>query len=257
MKPKNVAELIVECLENEGVEYVFGLPGEENIRFVNAVHNSDKIRFILVRHEQGASFMADVYGRLTGKAGVCASTLGPGAINLLLGVTDAFTDSVPVVAIAAQVGLNRIYKETHQYVDLLSLFKPVTKWSNVLYTPKAVPETIRKVFNIAETERPGATFLAIPEDLEGMEVSDTLIPLSKKPVYKAFPDIILVNKAIEILKAAKNPVMLIGYGAVRGKAEKEIRDLCKQLNIPTATTYMAKGVVSDREENVMGTIGFM
>ena len=176
---------------------------------------------------------------------------------MLIGVTNAFTDSVPVVAIAAQVGLNRIYKETHQYVDLLSLFKPVTKWSNVLYTPNAVPETIRKVFNIAETERPGATFLAIPEDLEGMEVSDTLIPLSKKPVYKAFPDIILVNKAIEILKAAKNPVMLIGYGAVRGKAEKEIRDLCKQLNIPTATTYMAKGVVSDKEENVMGTIGFM
>lgn len=115
---KTVAELVISCLEAEGVEYMFGIPGEENIRLVDATAGS-KIRFILVRHEQGAAFMADIYGRLTGKAGVCTATLGPGAINLLLGVTDAQTDSTPLVAISAQVGLNRIYKESHQIVDLL------------------------------------------------------------------------------------------------------------------------------------------
>ncbi|VEI64762.1 Acetolactate synthase large subunit IlvB1 [Serratia fonticola] len=134
-KQKNVAEFIVDCLEAEGVKYVFGIPGEENIKFVRAITASEKIRFILVRHEQAASFMADIYGRLTGKAGVCTATLGPGAINLLLGVADAQTDSTPLVAISAQVGLNRIYKESHQIVDLVSMFKPVTKWADTIYSP--------------------------------------------------------------------------------------------------------------------------
>ena len=132
MSQEIAAELLVRCLEAEGVEYIFGLPGEENIHFINALHKSDKIRFILVRHEQGASFMADVYGRLTGKAGVCIATLGPGAINLMLGVTDANSDSAPVVAITAQVGLDRIYKETHQYVDLKSYFKKTPKRSTAI-----------------------------------------------------------------------------------------------------------------------------
>ena len=160
MEQMNVARLMVKCLEEEGVKYVFGLPGEENIHFVNALHDSKKIRFILVRHEQGASFMADVYGRISGQAGVCASTLGPGAINLLLGVTDANTDSVPVVAFSAQVGINRIYKETHQYVDVVNLFKPVTKTAAMALTPESIPEMIRAAFDKAQAERPGAAFLA-------------------------------------------------------------------------------------------------
>jgi acetolactate synthase I/II/III large subunit len=127
MTTTTVANLIVKCLENEGVRYVFGIPGEENIRLIDAINDSSAIRFILVHHEQAASFMAEMYGRVTGKAGVCVATLGPGAINLLLGTADAYTDSVPMVAISAQVGINRAYKETHQYVDLLSMFKPVTK----------------------------------------------------------------------------------------------------------------------------------
>jgi len=152
---RDAARLVVECLENEGVQYVFGIPGEENIRFVDALQGSS-IRFILVRHEQGASFMADIYGRLTGRAGVCAATLGPGAINLLLGTADAFTDSVPLVAISAQVGLNRIYKESHQSVDLTSIFRPVTKFAAMVATPAAIPEMVRKAFKTAETPRPGA-----------------------------------------------------------------------------------------------------
>ena len=134
-----VANLVVKCLESEGVKYVFGIPGEENIHFIDAL-NSSSIRFILVHHEQSASFMAEMYGRVTGKAGVCSATLGPGAINLLLGTADAYTDSVPLVAISAQVGLNREYKETHQFVDLISMFKPVTKWAAEIKIPSAVPE---------------------------------------------------------------------------------------------------------------------
>jgi acetolactate synthase-1/2/3 large subunit len=161
------AQLMVQCLENEGVEYIFGLPGEENIRLVDALRDS-KIRFIVVRHEQGASFMADIYGRVTGKAGVCISTLGPGAINLLLGTADAFTDSTPLVAISAQVGLNRIYKETHQVVDLLNMFKPVTKWAEMIVGSAAIPEMVREAFEKAQTSRPGAVFLCVPEDVEAI-----------------------------------------------------------------------------------------
>src|SRR5208283_674100 len=128
--------LVISCLEAEGVEYMFGIPGEENIRLVVATAGS-KIRFILTRHEQAAAFMADVYGRVTGKAGVCTATLGPGAINLALGVADAQTDSSPLVAITAQVGLNRIYKESHQIVDVVSMYKPLTKWADMLTTPAA------------------------------------------------------------------------------------------------------------------------
>src|SRR6202142_2466032 len=170
-KSRSTAELIVECLENEGVTHVFGIPGEENIRLIDALSKSS-IEYVLTRHEQAASFMAEVYGRLTGKAGVCSATLGPGAINLLLGVADATTNSTPVGALSAQVGMNRSYKESHQGVDLVSMFAPVTKWSGLIATPGAAPEMIRKAFKLAQTERPGAVYLAVPEDVEKAPVGD-------------------------------------------------------------------------------------
>src|ERR1700678_551463 len=131
MPETSTAELIVRCLENEGVEYVFGIPGEENIHLVQAL-GASPIRYVLVRHEQAASFMAEIYGRLTGKAGVCSATLGPGAINLLLGVADATTNSTPLIALSAQGGMDRSYKESHQSVYLVSIFAPVTKWSDLI-----------------------------------------------------------------------------------------------------------------------------
>src|SRR6201993_129516 len=163
---RSTADVIVECLENEGVTHVFGIPGEENIRLVDAISQSS-IRYVLARHEQGASFMAEVYGRLTGRAGVCSATLGPGAINLLLGTADATTNSTPLVALSAQVGMNRSFKESHQGVDLVPMFTPAVKWSALVATPGAVPEMIRKAFKLAQTERPGAVYLAIPEDVGG------------------------------------------------------------------------------------------
>ena len=176
---RTTAELIVECLENEGVTHVFGIPGEENIRLVDALSRSS-IEYVLTRHEQGASFMAEVYGRLTGRAGVCSATLGPGAINLLLGVADATTNSTPVLALSAQVGMQRSYKESHQSVDLVSMFAPVTKWSALVSTPGAVPEMVRKAFKLAQTERPGAVYLAVPEDVESADAPATATPAARQ-----------------------------------------------------------------------------
>jgi acetolactate synthase-1/2/3 large subunit len=159
------AQLIVKCLENEGVSIVFGIPGEENIRLIQALAASD-IRYVLTRHEQAAAFMAEMYGRVTGRAGVVSATLGPGAINMQLGVADATTNSTPVVAISAQVGQDREYKESHQSVDLVSMYAPITRWAAAVPTPKAIPEMIRKAFKLAETERPAAVYLAIPEHID-------------------------------------------------------------------------------------------
>lgn len=252
-----ISDLIVKCLEEEGLEYVFGIPGEENIQFVNSIYKSEKIKFILVRHEQAASFMADAYGRLSGKPAVCTATLGPGAINLLLGVTDAFYDSTPLVAISAQVGLDRIYKETHQTVDLVAMFKPVTKYAEMIITPESTPEIVRKAFDSAQSGRPGSTYIAIPQDVEGFEIDAAIVPLKVHPKHKSIASSESIKQAVELLKTAKKPVIVIGHGAVRGESKEEVRALVQYLNIPTATTFMAKGLVSDREENVLGVIGFM
>src|SRR5918996_5368125 len=206
-----VARLIVRCLENEGVTHVFGIPGEENIHLVEALSRSP-IRYVLVRHEQAASFMAEVYGRLTGRAGVCSATLGPGAINLLLGVADATTNSTPVVALSAQVGMDRAFKESHQGVDLVSMFEPVSKWSELIATPEAVPEMIRKAFKLAQTERPGAVYLAVPEDVEKAAASDGARPLVVSTPRPDEPSANQLRRAADVLRAARNPVVLAGHG---------------------------------------------
>src|SRR5256886_13773334 len=156
------AELLVACLENEGVEFLFALPGEENLDVLDALANA-RIRVILVRHEQGAAFMADVYGRLTGKAGVCLATLGPGATNLLTGVADANLDRVPLVAITGQASLDRTHKESHQYNDVMALFTPVTKWQAQIARASIIPEAARKTFKVAQTAKPGPTPPAPPD----------------------------------------------------------------------------------------------
>jgi acetolactate synthase-1/2/3 large subunit len=251
-----VAKLVVRCLENEGVKYVFGIPGEENIHFIDAL-SSSSIRFILVHHEQAASFMADTYGRITGKAGVCIATLGPGAINLLLGTANAHTDSVPLVAISAQVGLNRQYKETHQFVDLVGMFKPVTKWAVEIKVPSAVPEMVRKAFKVAQTERPGSCYLGIPQDLEERSVSPTLQPLLPSQVYDSAPSPSQISRAAKVLEAAKSPIVLAGHGAARDNAQDALIRFSEKLHIPVATTFMGKGIFPDMHPNALGTVGFM
>ena len=253
---RTTAELIVECLENEGVTHVFGIPGEENIRFTEAVSRSS-IEYVLTRHEQGASFMAEVYGRLTGRAGVCSATLGPGAINLLLGVADATTNSTPVIALSAQVGMGRSYKESHQSVDLVSMFAPATKWSALVATPAAVPEMIRKAFKLAQTERPGAVYLAVPEDVEEAAAPADSKPLPVNMPRPDDPSALQLERAVEILSSARNPILLAGHGAARGGAAEAVRRFAESLHIPVATTFHGKGVMPDDHPLALGAVGFM
>ena len=251
-----VADLIVACLEREGVTHVFGIPGEENIHLVDALSRSS-IRFILVRHEQGASFMAETYGRLTGKAGVCLATLGPGAINLLLGVADATTNSTPLIALSAQVGMNRSFKESHQGVDLVSLFAPVTKWSALVATREAPPEMIRKAFKLAQTERPGAVYLAVPEDIESSAAPGDARPLEVNVPRPDEPSPDQVARAASILKAASNPIVLAGHGAARAGAGPSLMHFAESLGVSVATTFHGKGVFPDDHPQALGAIGFM
>jgi acetolactate synthase-1/2/3 large subunit len=251
-----VADLIVECLEREGVTHVFGIPGEENIHLVDALSRSS-IRFILVRHEQGASFMAETYGRLTGRAGVCLATLGPGAINLLLGVADATTNSTPLIALSAQVGMNRSFKESHQGVDLVSMFAPVTKWSALVATREAPPEMIRKAFKLAQTERPGAVYLAVPEDIESTAAPQDARPLEVNVPRPDEPSPSQVARAASILKAASNPIVLAGHGAARAGAGPALMHFAESLGVSVATTFHGKGVFPDDHPQALGAIGFM
>jgi acetolactate synthase I/II/III large subunit len=251
-----VAELIVRCLENEGVPYVFGIPGEENIHLVQALHRSS-IRYVLVRHEQAAAFMAEVYGRLTGDAGVCSSTLGPGAINLLLGVADATTNSTPVVAISAQVGMNRAFKESHQGVDLVSMFAPVTKWAALTATPEALPEMIRKAFKLAQTERPGAVYLAVPEDVEKAPAPPDARPLVVNVPRPDEPSPSQLARAAAVLRNARDPIVLAGHGAARAAAGPALRSFAETLGITVATTFHGKGVFPDDHPLALGAVGFM
>ncbi len=251
-----MADLLVRCLENEGVTCVFGIPGEENIRVTDALFRSS-IRYVLVRHEQAASFMAEIHGRLTGRAGVCSSTLGPGAINLLLGTADANSNSTPMVALSAQVGLNRIYKESHQSVDLVSMFSPVTKWADMVLSPGSVPEMVRKAFKLAQTERPGAVFLAVPEDIEALAVSDDLVPLDVNTPRPDEPSPSQIARAADVLDRAIRPIVLAGHGAARSDAADALRRFSELLGLPVATTFHGKGVFADDHPNALGAVGFM
>ncbi len=250
------AQLMVKCLENEGVSVVFGLPGEENIRFVQALASSD-IRYVLTRHEQAAAFMAEMYGRVTGRAAVVSTTLGPGAINMQLGVADATTNSTPMVAISAQVGQDREFKESHQYVDLVSMFAPITRWAAGIPTARAIPEMFRKAFKVAETERPAAVYLAVPEHIDADETDYDLTPLPRNVVRADAPAPGQVARAVDILRKAKRPVVLAGHGAARSDATAALIRFSGELGVPVANTFHGKGVMPDDHPNSIGTIGFM
>ena len=237
---------------------MFGIPGEENIYLTDALSRST-IRYVLVRHEQAASFAAGRdHGRLTGKAGVCSATLGPGAINLLLGTADAYTNSTPLIALSAQVGLNRIYKESHQSVDLVSMFAPVTIWSeHLVLHPGAIPEMIRKAFKLAQTERPGSVFLGVPENVESAYVPGDLVPLAVNIPRTNEPSPSQIARAAEVLKRGQRPIILAGHGAARSGAADALLRFSELLGLPVATTFHGKGVFPDDHPNALGAVGFM
>ena len=246
------AELFIKCLENEGVEYIFGIPGEENIDVMDSLLDSP-IKFVTTHHEQGAAFMADVYGRLTGRAGVCMSTLGPGATNLITGVADANMDRAPIVAIAGQGATTRLHKESHQILDLVSMFDPITKYSTQILEPGIVPEIVRKAFKVAQTEKPGATFIDFPENVAEM-ITDKK-PIKVQTAYTSEAPGHKVDEAAKLITSAKAPMILAGNGVIRQGAADALVTFAEVLRIPVANTFMAKGVMPFTNELSLGTIG--
>jgi acetolactate synthase-1/2/3 large subunit len=247
------AELLVRCLENEGVEHIFGIPGEENVDVMDALLGSS-IRFVTTRHEQGAAFMADVYGRLTGRAGVCMSTLGPGATNLVTGVADANMDRAPLVAIAGQAATTRMHKESHQHLDLVSLFRPISKYSSQIREPEVIPEVVRKAFKLAEAEKPGATFIDFPENIADMDVQDKA-PLLVQSAATPGPPPEKVAQAAAIISEASFPIVMAGNGVIRAGATAQLARFAETLNIPVATTFMAKGAIPFSHPLALGAVG--
>lgn len=254
-----VADLLVRCLESEGVQYVFGLPGEETLDINDALRQSD-IQFVSVRHEQGAAFMADAYGRLTGKAGVCLATLGPGATNLITGIADANLDRAPLVAITGQADLRRVHQDFHQYIDINSVFRPFTKWTARIGSPEPVPEVVRKAFKLAEAEPPGATHIELPENVAAMSIAEgypeLLLPHTPQSSRQsAIAPQELLQQAAEIIEQAKSPIILVGNGVIRARASAAVQQLAETLNVPVVNTFMAKGVLSLQHPNSLYTIG--
>ncbi|HET9962540.1 MAG TPA: acetolactate synthase large subunit [Nitrospiraceae bacterium] len=254
MASMTAAQLLVRCLENEAVDCMFGLPGEETLELSDALLDS-RIRFIETRHEQGAAFMADVYGRLSGKAGVCLSTLGPGATNLLTGVADAYLDRAPLVAITGQASLNRRHKESHQYIDVMSMLKPIVKWNTSIPKPEVIPEAVRKAFKIAQTEKPGATHLELPEDVAEEAVRFAADPLFVQAPVLPEPVPAQVERAVQAIGSAKRPLILAGNGVIRGRAADAVKQFARALRIPVLHTFMAKGVLPDSDPLSLYTIG--
>src|SRR6056297_1855828 len=248
----NTAEVLVAGLEREGVEYVFGLPGEENEATMFALRDSD-IAFVPVRHEQGAAFMADVYGRLTGDAGVCLSTLGPGATNLLTGVADANLDKAPLVAITGQGGLESLHVESHQKLDVVEMFAPVTKWNAQISDPGVVHESVRKAFKTAQHEKPGATHLELPEDV-AYDDCDVRPMESRGRVRRPEPDVPSLDRVRDLLAEADRPIVIAGNGAVRTDASRDLRSFVESSDLPVAATYMGKGAVSDADDYSLLTL---
>ena len=246
------AKLFVKCLENEGVEFIYGIPGEENLDLMDALLDSP-IRFVTTRHEQGAAFMADVQGRLTGRAGVCLSTLGPGATNLVTGVADANMDRSPLVAIAGQAATNRLHKESHQVLDLVNLFQPITKFSTQILNPEIIPEVVRKAFKLAQTDKPGAVFIDFPENLAAIDLDAQ--PLHISASGTPFPAEYKLEYAAKLISQAKFALFLAGNGVLRAGASEALLKCAETLNIPVASTFMAKGAIPGSHPLSLGTVG--
>jgi acetolactate synthase I/II/III large subunit len=252
MSERKASEVFVECLEAEGVRYVFGIPGEETLDLNESLADSS-IEFVPVRHEQGGAYMADAYGRLTGRAGVCLGTLGPGATNLVTAVADAFLDRAPLVALTGQSDIERMHKESHQYIDLIGIMRPIVKWNARVASPEIIPEVVRKAFAVAESEKPGATHLELPEDV--MQRPLDASPIPRHAPVQPEPGGKELQRAADVIDAARNPLALAGNGAIRGHAARALRAFVHNTGIPVAETFMAKGLVDYEDPKALGTVG--
>jgi acetolactate synthase-1/2/3 large subunit len=247
------SDLFVECLEREQIEYVFGVPGEENADFLFSLEASESIRFILTRHEQGAAFMADVYGRLTGNPAVALGTLGPGATNLVTGVANATMDRSPMIALTGQGDVQSQHKESHQIIDVVAMYEPITKWATSIRHPDNIPEVVRKAVRVCRTEKPGAVHIELPEDIAGQEaVGEPIAPVRFR---RPRPDDTALDQALAMLQSSQRPVIIAGNGTIRRRASSELRHFCERTGIGAISTFMAKGCVDVDADYCLFTIG--
>lgn len=247
------SDLFVKCLEEEGIEYIFGVPGEENADFMMSLEKSTSIKFILTRHEQGAAFMAEIYGRLTGQPAGCLGTLGPGATNLITGVADSNMDRAPMLVLTGQGSTSRLHKESHQIMDVVGMFDPVTKWATTVLNPDTIPEIVRKAVRLARGEKPGAVLIELPEDVAKEETAKP--PLQPRRYRRSVVDDKITDRAFALLRDAKRPVILAGNGCIRRRASKQLRLFCERTGIGVLSTFMAKGCVDVDSEYCLYTIG--
>lgn len=244
------SDLFVKALENEGVEYIFGIPGEENLDFLDSLQGSS-IELILTRHEQGAGFMAATYGRLTGKPGVCLSTLGPGATNFVTAAAYAQLGGMPMIMLGGQKPIRKSKQGRFQIVDVVNLMKPVTKYSEQVLDGNNVPSMVREAFRLTMDERPGAAYIELPEDVAAEDTDATIFDVIGHRRPNA--DQQSIDKAVEMIKSAKMPLLLIGAGANRKRTGEALKQLIDQSGLFFFDTQMGKGVVDERHENYIGT----
>jgi acetolactate synthase-1/2/3 large subunit len=257
-RPRTAADLLVACLESEGCEFVFSVPGEETLDVLESLSRTERIRHITTRHEQGAAFMADVYGRLTGRVSVAMGTLGPGATNLLTGIADAYLDRAPLVAITGQASSDKLHKEAHQVVDVVDMFRPVTKWNTRIERIPAIPEIVRKAFRVATLEKPGPTHLELPENVAGAELAAedrALAPITPGRTYFPEPTDEAIAHAARLVNESQRPIVLAGNGVLRRHAAPALRALARGLHLPVAATFMGKGAIDDRSHLSLMAVG--
>ena len=252
---RTAASLLVESLAAEGCEYVFSVPGEETLDILDALSRQDVVRHVTTRHEQGAAFMADVYGRLTGRAAAAMATLGPGATNLVTGIADAFLDHAPMVAITGQTGLDKVHREAHQFVDIVRMLEPVTKWNQRVEQVEALPEIARKAFRVAQLEKPGPTHIELPENLAATPIPDELRPIQPTRAYLPEPTDEAIAHAARLIAGSARPLVLAGNGVLRRNASDALRALAKGLHVPVAVTFMGKGAIDDRSHLSLMAVG--
>lgn len=250
------SDLFLRCLEKEGVDTIYGVPGEENADLMISLLNSS-IEFIVCRHEQSAAFMAGMHGHLTGKPGVCLSTLGPGATNLITGVANSNMDRAPIVAILGQASTHRLHKESHQNMDAVSMYQPVSKWATTIREPDVIPEVISKAFKIAQDAKPGATVIELPEDIAKLEVNGT--PLKEPDILRtrnlANPE--QIDRALELLEKSKKVILLAGAGCTREGCgcDSAIEHFVDTTDIFAAMTFMGKGAISAKNPHSLYCVG--
>jgi acetolactate synthase-1/2/3 large subunit len=253
MSKRKASDLFVECLEAEGVKYVFGIPGEETLD-LNESLAASSIEFVPVRHEQGGAYMADMYGRLTRSAGVCLGTLGPGATNLMTGVADAWLDRSPMVALTGQADLQRMHKESHQYIDVVDMLRPITKFNTRLNSARVIPEVVRKAFKVAQAQKPGPTHIELPEDVMADEVDAEPLPV-RTARRRPEPSPEELRTAESAIREAENPIVLAGNGVVRTGAAAALRAFAYATGIGVAETFMGKGALDYEDPKALGTVG--